>query len=472
MPNHACKRPFLAYMGGVDEDEVGESDTPEDQPESKLITADLSHIYALEGKQHPEAVELRGTIEADPVVILVDTGSSHDFLHPRVAQKLSLPLTAIKPFRVYVGNGASLVCSHASLQTRLVIQSNVFLVDLHILPVHGPDVILGLAWLKSLRRVTSDFVEGTLEFVRNGIPICLKVSPPIAREVSLNMVAGLLSLRGEAKLFEIVAVPKDEERENVSEIPVFPDELDPMILAVLGSHEAVFHTPPGMLSPRRFDHHIHLLPHSKPVNVRPYRYPYFQKNEIERQVKEMLSSRVIRPSQSPFSSPVLLIRKKNGTFRFCIDYRALNKATVHDRFPIPTSDELFDELGSARFFTKQDLRSGYHQIRMHADDVFKTAFRTHDGHFEFLVMPFGLTNAPSTFQSAMNEVIRPLLRQFVIVFFDDILIYSPTLESHVRHLHEVLTILKANQFFVKLSKCVFFAVRKLNIWAIWCPRDS
>ena len=109
---------------------------------------------------------------------------------------------------------------------------------------------------------------------------------------------------------------------------------------------------------------------------------------------------------------------------------------------------------------------------MHADGVFKTAFRTHDGHFEFLVMPFGLTNAPSTFQSAMNEVIRPLLRQFVIVFFDDILIYSPTLESHVRHLHEVLTILKANQFFVKLSKCVFFAVRKLNIWAIWCPRDS
>ena len=228
-----------------------------------------------------------------------------------------------------------------------------------------------------------------------------------------------------------------------------------MILSVLRSHEAVFHAPTSMPPARPFDHRIHLLPNSKPVNVHPYRYPYFQKNEIERQVKEMLASGVIQPSQSPFSSPVLLIRKKDGTFRFCIDYRAVNTATVPDHFPIPTSDELFDELGSARFFTKLDLRSGYHQIRMHTDDVFKTAFRTHDGHFEFLVMPFGLTNAPSTFQSAMNAIFRPLLRTFVIVFFDDVLVYSPTLESHVRHLHEVLTILKSNHFFVKLSKCVF-----------------
>lgn len=455
VPNHACKRPFLAYMGGDLEEDVEELDTPEEQPEAEVITADLSHIYALEGRQRPEALELRGTIGAEQVVILVDTGSSHDFLHPSVAQRLSLPLTAVKPFRVYVGNGASLVCSHASLQTRVVIQSHVFLVDLHILPVHGPEVILGLAWLRLMRRVTSDFVDGTLEFVRNGIPICLKVASPIAQQVSLKTVASLWSLRGEVDMFELVAIPKEASQVTDSEPPQFLADLDPMVLAVLGSHEAVFRTPVGMPPSRPFDHRIHLLPNSKPVNVRPYRYPYFQKNEIEQQVKEMLTSGVIRPSQSPFSSPVLLIRKKDGTFRFYIDYRALNTATVPDHFPIPTSDELFDELGSARFFTKLDLRSGYHQICMHADDVFKTAFRTHDRHFEFMVMPFGLTNAPSTFQSAMNAIFRPLLRVFVIVFFDDILIYSPTLQSHVRHLHEVLTILKVNQFFVKMSNCVF-----------------
>ncbi|XP_047946872.1 uncharacterized protein LOC125193165 [Salvia hispanica] len=456
---HACKRPFLAYMGAEDGEETEETDMPTEHQEPKVITTDLSHIYAMEGRQRPEAMEFKGTIGANQVVILVDTGSSHDFLHPRVAQKLSLPLTAIKPFRVYVGNGESLVCSHASLQTRVVIQSQIFLIDLHILPVHGLDVILGLAWLKSLRRVTSDFVDGTLEFIRNGIPIRLKVAAPLVQPASLKVVARLLTLKGAAELFEMVTVAGVDDLNPTVDPPQFSDDLDPMILAVLRSHEAVFRTPTGVPPPRPLDHRIHLLPNSKPVNVRPYRYPYFQKNEIEKQVKEMLASGVIRPSHSSFSSPVLLIRKKDGSFRFCIDYRALNTITVPDHFPIPTSDELFDELGAARFFTKLDLRSGYHQIRMHADDVFKTAFRTHDGHFEFLVMPFGLTNAPSTFQSAMNTIFRPLLRLFVIVFFDDILVYSPTLESHVRHLHEVLMILKANFFLVKLSKCTFCSTK-------------
>jgi hypothetical protein len=188
------------------------------------------------------------------------------------------------------------------------------------------------------------------------------------------------------ELHHITDTPPDAE-------PQVPDEVQ----TVLQRYQALFEEPQTLPPHRKFDHHIPLLPGAKPVNVKPYRYAPHQKSEIEKQVADMLKRGVIQESTSPFASPVLLVRKEDGTLHFCIDYRALTGITLKNKYPMPVVDELLDELAGAQWFTKLDLRSGYHQIRLVPADEHKTTFKTHQGLFEFKVMPFGLTNAPAIF---------------------------------------------------------------------------
>ncbi|GBG83498.1 hypothetical protein CBR_g37212 [Chara braunii] len=212
---------------------------------------------------------------------------------------------------------------------------------------------------------------------------------------------------------------------------------------------------------RGVEHSIQLVPDYRVHHQAPYRLSIPEATELKRQLEELLQLGFIKPSNSPWGSPVLFARKADGTLRLFIDYRGLNRYTVKNNYPMPRADELFDRLAGSRFFKKIDLRSGYHQIRVATEDQPKTAFRSRFGHNEFTVMPFGLTNAPATFQAAMNDIFRDILEEYVLVYLDDILVYSRTLEDHLRHLRDVLPRLRKHGFYARLSKCRF-AQRKVD----------
>ncbi|GJW28537.1 putative reverse transcriptase domain-containing protein [Tanacetum coccineum] len=213
---------------------------------------------------------------------------------------------------------------------------------------------------------------------------------------------------------------------------------------------------PGLPLTRQVEFQIDLVPGVAPVARAPYRLAPSEMKELSEQLKELSYKGFIRPSSSPWGAPVLFVKKKDGSFRMCIDYQELNKLTVKNRYPLPRIDDLFDQLQGSSVYLKIDLRSGYHQLRVRKEDIPKTAFRTRYGHYEFQVMPFGLTNAPAVFMDLMNRVCKPYLDKFVIVFIDDILIYSKNKQEHEEHLKQILELLKKEELYAKFSKCEFW----------------
>ncbi|GJW15419.1 putative reverse transcriptase domain-containing protein [Tanacetum coccineum] len=212
---------------------------------------------------------------------------------------------------------------------------------------------------------------------------------------------------------------------------------------------------PGLPLTRQVEFQIDLIPGASPVARAPYRLAPFEMKELSEQLKELSDKGFIRPSSSPWGAPILFVKKKDGSFWMCIDYRELNKLTVKNRYLLPRIEDLFDQLQGSSVYSKIDLRSGYHQLRVREGDIPKTAFRTRYGHYEFQVMPFGLTNAPAVFMDLMNRVCKPYLDKFVIVFIDDILIYSKNKKEHEEHLRTILELLK-EELYAKFCKCEFW----------------
>ena len=403
-------------------------------------------ITAEEARDAPDVVSGIFLCNHVPARILFDSGSNRSFVSVKFVPMISLPLSKLEsPLEVEVAGDKIIIVDKVYHDCEIEIDSHQFKTDLIPMPMGEFDIVIGMDWLchykaniscndKTIRLITPNGKELIIygEKKRTPFPICTFTR---AKRFMLHGCQAYL-----AHVTDLEKEPKPlQELSVVNEFSdVFPDEL------------------PGIPPDRQVEFSIDLVPGATPIAKTPYRLAPTEMQELVKQLQELLDKGFIRPSTSPWGAPVLFVRKKDGSLRMCIDYRELNKVTIKNRYPLPRIDDLFDQLQGASYFSKIDLRSGYHQLKVREEDVPKTAFRTRYGHFEFVVMPFGLTNAPAIFMDLMNRVCRPMLDKFVIVFIDDILIYSRSQVDHESHLREVLEMLRKEKLYAKFSKCEFW----------------
>lgn len=452
---HQCKKPAalmtieLGEYGEVfSDDTVHAMELLEENPEAQCC---MLSANALSGVDAPDTIRLRALVGNRVMLLLLDSGSTHSFVSTTFAEGLKNAIQPMDAVNVRVANGQQLQCDSWVPKLQWWMQGHTFEADMRVLDIGAYDGVLGMDWLRTHNPMQCDWVQRTISFDHHGTSVTLQgVLPASGELLPLSLEQLHKSQAGnDIWAYAIVDCRPDE--------PVITVDFDvpPTVKPLLTEFSDVFAEPNTLPPHRVYDHAIPVDPTAPPVNARPYRYSPQQKDEIERQVREMLAAGTITPSMSPYASPVLLVKKKDGSWRFCVDYRRLNTVTIKNKFPLPIVDELLDELVGTKFFSKLDLRAGYHQIRMLETDEPKTASKTHHGHFQFRVMPFGLCNAPATFQCLMNSVFADYIRKFVIIFLDDILVYSKTMDEHLEHLRIVMSLLRQNQLYAKLSKCSF-----------------
>ncbi|KAK1417744.1 hypothetical protein QVD17_26878 [Tagetes erecta] len=320
-----------------------------------------------------------------------------------------------------------------------------FTIDLMTIELGGFDVVVGMDWLAENKAEIVCHKRLLKIPLHGGKTLIVYREKPEQRVKLVSCAKAHRSLQRGCMAYLAYVMSSEKDERCIEKVPVvtefadvFPDEL------------------PRLPPHRQVEFRIDLVPGAAPIAKSPYRLAPSEMQELMVQLQDLTDKGFIRPSYSPWGAPVLFVKKKDGTMRMCIDYRDLNKVTIKNRYPLPRIDDLFDQLQGENYFSKIDLRSEYHQLRINEGDIPKTAFRTRYGHYEFLVMPFGLTNAPVVFMDLMNRVCKPYLDKFVIVFIDDILIYSKSKEDHEEHLRLMLGLLKEEKLYAKFSKCEFW----------------
>jgi hypothetical protein len=371
---------------------------------------------------------VEGNIINHPVTILIDSGASHCYIDPKIVDRLHLEKSDLgKSSLVQLATETKRRIHDMVISYYISLNGVNINVDMNIIGYYG--ILIGMDWLEKNHDIlechsktfTCLYVDGKHRIVK-GVP------RPISIEEILALQLKICFRKGCHLYVAHVEYPKNTKGPSLED------------LSVLQEFEDVFQEIPRLPPRREIDFSIEIVLGVAPVSKTPYIMSTPELKELQMQLEELLKKEYIRPSVSPWGAPVIFVKKKDGTLRVCIDFRQMNKYTIKNTYLLPKIDDLFDYLRGEKIFSKIDLRIGYHQVRIKEEGIHKTSFRTRYGHYEFVVVPFGLTNAPFLFMCVMNDIFRNYLDKFVIVFLDDILVYSKSEEEHEHHLRLVLPV--------------------------------